>query len=600
MFLKQYIAGGIFGDSEALEALLAHAQKDDADRLILLGNYAAGPSNPDAWRDLVQNSRGRTGKDAAEAAFKIARGEYLDSELMAQKELLDQSGISYVVVPGQQDDNDSLVKVFGERAVHSTSYEMGDSKVLAYGGGGFVLDEFAAVHSRLSGMGLCSDYTTDKLRELLAEHNPNIVLSHQTPKGLFDFAVGDGRRTGSPILRKFIEREIPLWVTNNVNSWSDGKEADPRYGMVTDKARGLRTLVLNPGWLGRAKKFNPLTRESSPLGVPYGTFIRLFTDENGVPYDYDVFFVGNDKRGITEAKPVGATFEIKKRSRVVSLQTTDSGIILASGGFDPMSEQIDERALAGIAGQGIDPRGRPSISGLSDPRSQLGREELFIGGGQKKDQPRTGDFGLPVVRLPEIKPIIIERREEPVRDDFVTTLVLPLDSPRQSEPGLPVLEKLVVEDRAPEQSALELSDQPTGRVDISPPAPLDLGEIITTGDRRPGLDLSAVLGTTDRGPDSPILDLERFQTPSVEARPNIQFGSPDLDQSTGFKLDKVRVTLPLGLTQTEEPVSPQLPQSPQTGLMDEQRVVDLPVHKYGTKPDIPLIVLPSPSDEPLQ
>jgi hypothetical protein len=259
-------------------------------------------------------------------------------------------------------------------------------------------------------MGLCNDYNQDELEEILERIKPQIFLAHQTPEEIFDFQMTGYGHTGSQVIRNYIQKSMPLWVTSSVNNWQNGKEGDPRSGTVIDKQKGLRTLVLNPGFLGRANSFNLYTLDPSPMPTHYGSFFRLVTDENGLPYDYTIFIAAKDGRQIKKAEPIGANFVVKQRSSSVNLSSEDSRVLLVTGGFDPISKRLDDRVIRELGE--VDQVSRPLKQSSLSPDQDLSMASNFkqpILGEGTSETPFVDFPMLPIVKFEALVPILEPR-----------------------------------------------------------------------------------------------------------------------------------------------------------------------------------------------
>jgi len=268
---RLYIASDIHDDIESLEKFVDYAQAKNADNILLLGDLSLRPYNKDSLDRLIES------KDLGN--FVEEKRIYNSSTLNDMRGILDDSGISYNVIPGNYDSNFS--DIFGKNNLHLNSRNIGEAKISGYGGA----DDFPAHIKLLNDIGEIVNFNHNELYDFLDQEKPDIGIIHNPPKGYCDDFY-DGRHVGTPSSTQYIHENFPkLILSGHIHeAGPNGNNPNGVKGIrvIENDVTGDTTHVINPGNLGRFELINPRSLESD-REFDYGTFVELKIRDDGTP-----------------------------------------------------------------------------------------------------------------------------------------------------------------------------------------------------------------------------------------------------------------------------------------------------------------------------
>ncbi|MBT7107195.1 hypothetical protein HN943_02475 [archaeon] len=273
MVEKLLICSDIHDDVEALETFVDYAQAQCADRILILGDMGLRPYTSN---DLEQLVRGRD-----EQRFIQAKRDHSRQVLGEMKQIIDQSGIPLVMVPGNYDGTQDSEAVFGESNLHKKTMSFGNASVVGYGGA----DASPGHIELLQRLGEIEYFDHQELYSLLTNKKSDICMIHNPPRGFCD-DMFNGQNVGTPATTQHIIDYSPKLVLSG-HIHEAGPNGNNPSGVKGVKVyqnpkTGEDTLILNPGNLGRFELLDPRTLE--PIRqFDYGTFMEVNIDENGNP-----------------------------------------------------------------------------------------------------------------------------------------------------------------------------------------------------------------------------------------------------------------------------------------------------------------------------
>lgn len=270
---KIFVCSDIHDDCEALKAYADFAKKEGADMLMIAGDFSLRPYTVESLDELVNTQEVET--------FIQERDTHVKKKLRDMKKILDDSGIDYMVVPGNYDCNGDITEIFESKNINKASSKIGDAKITGYGGA-----DASPQHILLqSQIGLDHSFDHKELYDLLNDENPDLILLHNPPQGLCD-DMFNGNNVGTPAATQYIIEQGPkLVIAGHIHEAGPlGQNPNGVCGIagIKNPETGKQTLVVNPGNLGKFEAVHPRTLETL-REFDYGTFVELNIDEEGNP-----------------------------------------------------------------------------------------------------------------------------------------------------------------------------------------------------------------------------------------------------------------------------------------------------------------------------
>ncbi len=264
--------------------------------IIHAGDLALRPYTAKDLKDLLESGDG--------ARFLEAKRRHNERVLIDYRGILDSCRMLYVAIPGNYDG--SLKNVFGRCNIHNERRDYDGVTIVGYGGGGDADSPWIGPgHIQLlADNGEIEMFDPKTLDKLLRDNDPQIAVIHNPPQGFCD-DMYNGKNVGTPTSRKYLEEnnKLKLVVSGHIH------EAGPN-GNNPNGVRGVRAFrredgsicyIVNPGNLGRFEMMNPETLETERQ-FPYGTFVRIDTEDDGTPISLTQYSVAESPRGIGQVK----------------------------------------------------------------------------------------------------------------------------------------------------------------------------------------------------------------------------------------------------------------------------------------------------------
>ena len=223
------------------------------------------------------------------------------------KTILEESEMPFTVIPGNYDP--SLTQFFGDNDIHNRAVDWNGIRVVGYGAGGNLDEEWIGPgHMQpVFQLGQIQKFNPLELKALLEDNNPAIAVIHNPPYGLCD-DMYDGQHVGTPTSRKHIEQSEGLKLVLSGHIHEAGPNGNNSNGVKgisgIDKGNGNRTIVINPGNLGRFGILNPQTLDPAKE-FDYGTFVRVDIEEDGTPLRIKQYSVQESGRQIGQVREIG-------------------------------------------------------------------------------------------------------------------------------------------------------------------------------------------------------------------------------------------------------------------------------------------------------
>ncbi len=292
MIEKLLICSDIHDDVKALETFVDYAQAQEADRILILGDMGLRPYTP---RDLEQLLIGRD-----EQRFIQSKRSHSRQVLGEMKQLIDQSGIPLVMVPGNYDGTQDSEAVFGESNLHKKTTRFGNASVVGYGGADANLGHIEL----LQRLGEIERFDHQELYDLLTNKQADICMIHNPPRGLCD-DMFNGQNVGTPATTQYILDNSPKLVLSGHIHESGPLGNNPSgvkgVRVYQNPKTGEDTLILNPGNLGRFELIDSRTLE--PIRqFDYGTFMEVNIDKNGTPQSVSSYNLQTRDRTIGDVR----------------------------------------------------------------------------------------------------------------------------------------------------------------------------------------------------------------------------------------------------------------------------------------------------------
>lgn len=212
-------------------------------------------------------------------------------------EIFHNSGIPHFVIPGNYDP--SLKGVFGERDLNNKATSFQGIRITGYGGGGNLDDDWMGPPhiERLHDMGEIQLFNPGELKALLERERPQVAVVHTPPYGHCDLVGTDkhvGALTTTSYIQNPIAKDLKLVLCGHIHT--------PGISRV-QRRDDTKTVVINPGNLGRADEVDPETLEFK-REFNYGTFVRVDVEDDGTPISVNFYSVEDDGRAIRSVKPI--------------------------------------------------------------------------------------------------------------------------------------------------------------------------------------------------------------------------------------------------------------------------------------------------------
>jgi Icc-related predicted phosphoesterase len=306
---KLFIGSDVHQDIEAARVFADYASAQEADWMGFLGDLTLRPYTQASLNELL-----KTNKEDPQGSiqrFISHKRMWNGTFLGAFKEVLDESSVPYNVIPGNYDGNDELGAMFKSQNLHSrtATFEKDGPKLFGYGGA----DANPWHINLLYKIGEILPFEHDDLLLELNENKPDICMIHNPPKNHCD-DLYDGRHVGTWASSLYIRQHSPKLVMSGHIHGAGPQTPDEKKGNpngvsgvdVFDHPKtGKRTVIINPGNLGRFET-HP---EQWNLGITqkhrYGTFARVDIEDDGTPirlFQYTIRPKG--KEGLGNIGPV--------------------------------------------------------------------------------------------------------------------------------------------------------------------------------------------------------------------------------------------------------------------------------------------------------
>lgn len=301
MVKSLYTIADTHDDLEAMARAVDFAKSEgNADsRLVYVGDLALRPYTK---KDLDAVLETRDYGGFVEAIKSRTRGLHAD-----YKKILEASGMPFTVIPGNYDS--SLTESFGEADIHNRAVSWDGIKVVGYGAGGNFDDPWIGQnHLRpVFELGQIQLFNPLELKALLKDNTPSIAVIHHPPYGLCDIMF-DGKHVGTPTSRAYIEESSGLKLVLSGHIHEAGPTANNpkkvRGISGIDKGNGNKTIVVNPGNLGRFGMLNHRTLDPT-IEFDYGTFARVDIEDDGTPVRVIQYSVKESPKGIGQVRQIG-------------------------------------------------------------------------------------------------------------------------------------------------------------------------------------------------------------------------------------------------------------------------------------------------------
>jgi Icc-related predicted phosphoesterase len=260
--MRLFVLGDSHEDHASLERAVTYIGAQSPDLLVHLGDFSMQPYTQKMADDL-----NRTGDMAS---FLQAKRAHNEGHIRADQRLIEDSGIPYLVVPGNYDPN--LITLFGSNDLHNRSTVIGDIMVAGYGGW---MRQPPHIETLVQ-LGEIVPYSERELFETVVATEPDVLLMHGPAHGMND-RVADGTRVGSRAAAQAVAAVKPYLVLS-------GHVHEARGSVVDRHETGGFTVAVNPGNVGAV-----------PPEPHIRTFAGITTDEIGRPMNVTWYqLVGTD------------------------------------------------------------------------------------------------------------------------------------------------------------------------------------------------------------------------------------------------------------------------------------------------------------------
>ena len=301
MVKSLYIMSDTHDDLEAVARAVDFAKSEgiEGSRIVHVGDLALRPYTREDLASVMQTRDGKSFVDAIQKRTSQVHSSY--------KQLLESSNLPFTVIPGNYDS--SLTQSFGDNDIHNRAVNWDQIKVVGYGAGGNLDEEWIGPgHMQpVFQLGQIQRFNPLELKALLESNKPAIAVIHNPPYGLCD-DMFNGQHVGTPTSRSYIEQADGLKLVLSGHIHEAGPNANNPNGVNgisgIDKGNGNRTIVINPGNLGRFGILNPQTLDPT-REFDYGTFVRVDIEEDGTPVRFKQFSVQESGRQIGQVREMG-------------------------------------------------------------------------------------------------------------------------------------------------------------------------------------------------------------------------------------------------------------------------------------------------------
>jgi Icc-related predicted phosphoesterase len=298
MVRNLYVMSDTHDDLEAVRRALDYAEAEGLEnsRIIHAGDLSLRPYTKDSLDRLVES------KDISD--FLSEKRAHNEGILKGYNELFESSGMPFTVIPGNYDGN--LRKIFGENDIHNRSIEIGGIKMVGYGAGGNLDEEWIGPgHIQLLlQMGEIELFKSDDLRNLLERNHPDIAVIHNPPYGFCD-DMFNGQHVGTPTSTKYMQHNdgLKLILSGHIHeAGPNGNNPNGVRGIARiERESGEGTIIINPGNLGRFDLIDSRTLENART-FDYGTFARVDVEDDGTPIKVIQYSVQEKGKTIGEVR----------------------------------------------------------------------------------------------------------------------------------------------------------------------------------------------------------------------------------------------------------------------------------------------------------
>ncbi len=313
MVKRLYVMADTHDDLEAVARAVdfAKAQGLANSRLVHVGDLALRPYTMQDLTSVMKTGDAKSFVRAIQTRTRDVHQEY--------KQIFDESGMPYTVIPGNYDS--SLTQSFGEADIHNRAVDWDGIKVVGYGAGGNLDEEWIGprhMHPVVQ-LGQIQLFNPLELKTLLENNRPSIAVIHNPPYGFCD-DMHDGQHVGTPTTMKYMQKNDGLKLVLSGHIHEAGPNAN-NPNNVKGIAAGRRssgevTFVINPGNLGRFELIDPNTLETGKWKdgtfqqFDYGTFVRVDIEDDGTPVSVTQYTVKEDGRKVGKVEEM-ASFDLK-------------------------------------------------------------------------------------------------------------------------------------------------------------------------------------------------------------------------------------------------------------------------------------------------
>jgi Icc-related predicted phosphoesterase len=301
MVKSLYVMSDTHDDLEAVARAVDFAKSEgkEGSRIVHVGDLALRPYTKESLDKLV--------KDRDFENFILEKREHNEGVLSEYKDILNSSGMPFTVIPGNYDGN--LNEIFGDADIHNKIDDWNGVRVIGYGAGGNLDEEWIGPgHMQLLvKLGEIEMFNGKELDNLLKKNKPSIAVIHNPPYGFCD-DMFNGEHVGTPTTTRYMQENDGLKLVLSGHIHEAGPNANNPNGVNgisgIQRESGERTIVVNPGNLGRFGILNPQTLDSV-REFDYGTFVRVDIEEDGEPVRVKQYSVQEDNNTIGKVREIG-------------------------------------------------------------------------------------------------------------------------------------------------------------------------------------------------------------------------------------------------------------------------------------------------------
>jgi Icc-related predicted phosphoesterase len=288
-------------DLEAVARAVDFAKSEgkEGSRIVHVGDLALRPYTKESLDNLVKN------RDVEN--FVEEKRDHNEGVLNEYKSILNSSGMPFTVIPGNYDGN--LNGVFEDADIHNRAVDWDGVRVIGYGAGGNLDEDWIGpgYMQLLVKLGEIEMFNGKDLDNLLRKNKPSIAVIHNPPYGFCD-DMFNGEPVGTPTTTKYMQENDGLKLVLSGHIHEAGPNANNPNGVNgisgIQRESGERTIVVNPGNLGRFGILNPQTLEPF-TEFDYGTFVRVDIEEDGTPVRVKQYSVQEYNKTIGKVREIG-------------------------------------------------------------------------------------------------------------------------------------------------------------------------------------------------------------------------------------------------------------------------------------------------------